>query len=268
MNFFIDIFYQPFLNILVVIYYGLRLVLGPEADMGMAVVIFTVVVRILMLPLTISGNRSEAERRRMEAEVEEIKLKFSADPVARNAHIKELMRSNKRVVISSTINLAIQTALALMLWRIFSWGLRGADFHFLYDFVPQPKEALNLTFLGKYDLTHPNPTLNALQSILIFVLEAEVGLFSPFPITRQDVMLMQFTLPVGSYIIFSQLPAGKKLFIITSLIFSIGFVTMRQVRYWWHSLQRRFVVSENSENSESRSIGDSENQKAGESSRA
>ncbi len=242
MEFFIDIFYQPFLNVLVVIYYGLRLVLGPEADMGLAVILFTVVVRILMLPLTFSANRSESERRKLEAEVEEIKQKFSADPVARNAHIKELMRSNKRVVVSSTANLVIQTALALMLWRIFSQGLLGADFHFLYDFVPQPKQALNLTFLGKYDLTHPNPTLNALQSILIFVLEAELGLFSPFPLTRRDVMLMQFTLPVGSYIIFSQLPAGKKLFIITSLIFSIGFVTLRQMRYWWHGLERRFKV--------------------------
>ena len=239
---FTQIVYQPFLNILVVIYYGLRMILGPEADMGIAVILFTVVVRILMMPLTISGNRSEAERRKLEAEVEEIKQKFSADPVARNAHIKTLMRSNKRVVISSTINLAIQTALALMLWRIFSKGLLVADFHFLYDFVPQPKGALNLTFLGKYDLTHPNPTLNALQSILIFVLEAEIGLFSPFPMTRQDVILMQLTLPVGSYIIFSQLPAGKKLFIITSLLFSIGYVTLRQMRYWWNGLAAKFKV--------------------------
>ena len=256
---FTQIVYQPFLNILVVIYYGLRMILGPEADMGIAVILFTVVVRILMMPLTISGNRSEAERRKLEAEVEEIKQKFSADPVARNAHIKTLMRSNKRVVISSTINLAIQTALALMLWRIFSKGLLGADFHFLYDFVPQPKGALNLTFLGKYDLTHPNPTLNALQSILIFVLEAEIGLFSPFPMTRQDVILMQLTLPVGSYIIFSQLPAGKKLFIITSLLFSIGYVTLRQMRYWWNGLtakirNQKSEIRNTSQNSEPDSL--------------
>ncbi len=252
MNFLIDIFYQPFLNVLVVIYYGLRLILGPEADMGIAVILFTVAVRILMLPLTISGSRSEAERRKLEQQVDEIKEKFSADPVARNAHIKKLIRTHQRVVVSTTVNLAIQTALALMLWRIFSQGLLGADFHFLYDFVPQPKEALNLTFLGKYDLTHPNATLNALQSILIFVLEAELGLFSPFPLTRRDVILMQLTLPAGSYIIFSQLPAGKKLFIITSLIFSIGFVTMRQMRYWWHGLAAKFKA----QRSESRVLED------------
>lgn len=241
---FTQLFYQPFLNLLVVLYYGLRFVMGPEADMGITVIIFTVVIRILMLPLTISGNRSEAERRRLEEQVKEIKLKYSADPVARDAHIKTLMRSNRRVVFSSALNLGIQTALALMLWRIFAKGLLGADFHLLYDFVPQPTEPFNLVFLGKYDLTHPNATLNALQSILIFVLEAEAGLFSPFPVTRQDVILMQFTLPVVSYIIFSQLPAGKKLFIITTLLFSIGYVTLRQIRFWWHSLMKKFEKKE------------------------
>ena len=239
MEFFIQIFYQPFLNILVVIYYGLKLVMGDQADMGIAVILFTIVVRILMLPLTVSGDRSEAERRRMEEEVDKIKKEFAADPVARDAHIKALMRSNKRVVVSSTINLVVQTVLALMLWRIFAQGLLGADFHLLYDFVPQPKAPFNLTLMGKYDLTHSNPTLNALQSILIFVMEAEAGLFSPFPITKQDIILMQLTLPIGSYIIFSQLPAGKKLFIITSLIFSILYITQRQIRFWWHSLTKK-----------------------------
>lgn len=239
MDLFTQLFYQPFLNILVTIYYGLKLVMGERADMGIAVILFTIVVRMLMLPLTISGNRSEAERKKLEEQVKEIKEKFSADPVARDAHIKMLMRSNKRVIISSTIDLSVQVILALMLWRIFSRGLLGEDFHLLYDFVPQPKEPFNLVFMGKYDLTHSNPTLNALQSMLIFVLEAEVGLFSPFPMTKQDIILMQLTLPIGSYIIFSQLPAGKKLFIMTSLIFSICYVTQKQLKFWWHGLTRK-----------------------------
>lgn len=241
MNLFIQIFYQPFLNILVAIYYGLKLVMGPEADMGIAVILFTIVIRILMLPLTISGDRSEAEKRRLEEQIGNMRETYATDPVARDANIKLLMKSNKRMVISSSINLGIQTMLALMLWRIFAKGLLGADFHLLYSVIPQPTEPLNLVFLGKYDLTHPNSTLNFLQSALIFILEAEAGLFSPFPVSKKEAMLLQFTLPVVSYIIFSQLPAGKKLFIITTLLFSIGYVTQRQLRFWWHGLTRRLV---------------------------
>lgn len=236
MNLFTQIFYQPFINLLVAIYYGLHFILGSNADMGMAVIIFTVAIRIFLLPLTISGNRTEAERYRLSGEVDELKKKFSADPVARDAHVKNLLRSNRKIVFMSGLNLVIQTIVALMLWRIFAKGLLGADFHLLYDFIPQPKEALNLTFLGQYDLTHPNATLNALQSILIFIFEAEASLFSLFPITRKEMILAQLTLPIGSYIIFSQLPAGKKLFIITTLIFSIGYTAFRQIKYWWYRL--------------------------------
>lgn len=253
-EFFIQIFYQPFLNLLVILYYGLNLVTGGNADMGVAVILFTIAIRILLLPLTISSSRSEDERRKLEKDIEEIKQKFSADPVAKNAHIKSLMRENKKAVVSSSVNLIIQTILALMLWRIFAHGLLGADFHLLYDFVPQPKEPFNLTFLGKYDLTHPNATLNALQSLFIFILEAEVGLFSPFPMTRHEMILMQFTLPVGSYIIFSQLPAGKKLFIITTLLFSIVYATQKQVRYWGHSLAYRFGGKKSSEPGQDQSL--------------
>lgn len=199
---------------------------------------FTVAIRIILLPLTISGDRTEAERYKLSGEVDELKKRFSADPVARDAHVKNLLRSNRKIVFLSGLNLVIQTIVALMLWRIFAKGLLGADFHFLYDFVPQPKETLNLTFMGQYDLTKPNPTLNVLQSILIFIFEIEASLFSLFPITRKEIILAQLTLPIGSYIIFSQLPAGKKLFIITTLIFSIGYTTFSQIKYWWYRLEK------------------------------
>ena len=170
--------------------------------MGIAVIIFTVAIRIILMPLTISGDRSEAERYRLSGEVEELKKKFSADPVARDAHVKNLLKANRKIVFVSGLNLAIQTIVALMLWRIFARGLLGEDLHLLYDFVPQPKEAFNLTFLGKYDLTHPNATFNALQSIVILIFEIVASLFSLVPITRKEMILAQFTLPVGSYIIF------------------------------------------------------------------
>ena len=44
--------------------------------MGIAVIIFTVAIRIILMPLTISGDRSEAERYRLSGEVEELKEIF------------------------------------------------------------------------------------------------------------------------------------------------------------------------------------------------
>ena len=123
-----------------------------------------------------------------------------------------------------------------MLWRIFAKGLPGADLHLLYDFMPDVPQPYNLNFLGLYDLTHPNLKLNLLQSVVIFAVEALTLLSSPFPVTRGEVIRLQFVLPLTSFLIFSQLPAGKKLFVITTLLFSFCFKLLRLIRHFLASL--------------------------------
>lgn len=216
--------YQPFLNLLVGIYYFLQQIPEPpHADMGVAVIIFTLALRFLLLPLTLASQRSEAERRRIEAKVKQLQHDLHSDPVRLNQEIKKLFRTNPRMVISATLDLTIQVIIALMLWRIFAKGLLGADLHLLYDFLADVPQPYNLKFLDVYDLTHPNLKLNLFQSLTIFAVEALNLLTSPFPVTRGEVIRLQFILPLTSFLIFSQLPAGKKLFIITTLLFSFCF---------------------------------------------
>lgn len=230
--------YQPFFNILVGIYWLLGRISPELADMGIAVIIFAIIVRVLTFPLTIASERSEEEKREIVEKFETLKRTFSSDPIRLKGEVKKLLRGNKRIVISTYINLTIQLLIILMLYRIFTTGLDGRDFHLLYDFMPNVRE-VNLTFLGKYDLSHTNPTLNLLQSLMILIVELLSALRSPFKLTRKDVALTQLILPIGSYIIFMALPAGKKLFIITSLAFSAVYSTFRIVQGWGRSLSAR-----------------------------
>ena len=213
--------YKPFLNLLVGIYYLLQQIPNlPHADMGVAVIIFTLALRFILLPITLASQRSAAERRLLEAKVKQLKHDLRSDPVHLNQEIKKLFRDKPRMVISAALDLTIQVIIALMLWRIFAKGLLGADLHLLYDFMPDIPQPYNLKFLDVYDLTHPNLKLNLIQSLAIFGVEALNLLTSPFPVTRGEVIKLQFILPVTSFLIFSLLPAGKKLFIITTLTFT------------------------------------------------
>ena len=72
-----------------------------------------------------------------------------------------------------------------------------------------------------------------MQSALIFIYETLSSLTSPFPTSRREVIRLQLTLPLISFLIFMNLPAGKKLFVITTLIFSIILTSIKYV-------QRRF----------------------------
>lgn len=226
---FTTLIYQPFLNILVFFYWMLG-VLG-TADMGVAVIMLTLVIRGLMLPISLASQRSEKERRAISEEVKRIHEEHTDDPVMLKKQTKEVFRSNSRIVISEMVSLVIQVVIALMLWRIFETGLKGQDLHLIYPFMPEVKTPFNLVFLDRFDLTHTSFLLNLLQSLMIFIVETLSILTSPYPTSRGEVVRLQLTLPIVSFLIFMRLPAGKKLFVITTLMVSAVLILTRYIRY-------------------------------------
>lgn len=232
--------YQPFFNILVGLYEILGRISPELSDMGIAVIIFSIIIQLILLPLRFAGERSEEEKLKIVERVNEVKRLYAHEPIRLRNEIKLIMQSNIKSVLATITNLLIGLAIIIMLYRIFTTGLEGADFHLLYDFVPVP-DHINLMFLGKYDLSHTNATLNVLQSVMIFIVEVLVALRSPFPISRKDKALLQIVLPLGSFIIFMFLPSGKKVFMITTLAFSAIYHAIKLLQEWGAKMMTRFT---------------------------
>ena len=237
---FITYIYQPFFNVLVGIYWLLGRVTDTP-DMGIAVIIFALIVRFVLLPLNLAGQRTAKERDLLVARLKAIKHDHAHDPIRQRSEEKRLFRSSPGAVIAETLNIFIQLIIILMLYRIFKTGLEGADLHLLYPFMPAVSLPINLMFLGKYDLSVTNSFLNLLQSLAILVLESLSLLFSDKPVSRREFLSLVIFFPVVSYLVFMFLPAGKKVFIITTLSFSIVFVLVKQLVFWYHELIKRLT---------------------------
>lgn len=222
--------YQPFFNILVGLYWFIGKAFGTP-DMGVAVILFSLVVRLILLPLDFAGDRSAKEKKTISEKIKEIQKTLKHDPVKQKIEIKKVMRSNPGAVLSEMVMIVVQLIIILMLYRIFTTGLEGADLHLLYGFMPKIDTPINLMFLGTFDLSRTNYTLNFVQSFLIFVIEALHMLFSPDPTSRRDFLSLAIFFPIVAFLIFMFLPAGKKLFIITSLLFSIAVILIKQIIY-------------------------------------
>lgn len=227
---FITFVYQPFLNILVGFYWLLGYVTDGNPDMGIAVILLTLLIRFILLPISLSGHRSEHERREIAQKVREVEELFAAEPIRKEAEKKKILKKSRRVIIGELASLSIQVTVALMLWKMFKTGLPGEDLHLIYPFMPEIEQPFNLVFLGKFDLSHTSLFLNLLQSVLIFVLETISLYTSPYYVSREEVVRMQLVLPVVSFLIFMAMPAGKKLFVITTLIVSIIITSIRAIR--------------------------------------
>lgn len=224
---FVTLLYQPLFNIMIG-FYWLTEMFG-IASMGIAVILLALAVRGLLLPVSLASDRSEAERRKISQAVSELHTKYASQPVVLEQKKKKLLRQNKRVLFGEMFTLIIQVIVALMLWRMFRTGLTGQDVHLIYPFMPQVTEPFNLVFQGKYDLTQPSLLFNAIQALLLFVLETVSIYTSPYKVARKDVVRMQLVLPILSFILFIRMPAGKLLFIIITLLISIALTIAKAV---------------------------------------
>ena len=171
LDLFVTVIYQPFLNILVGFYWILGLFTDGKPDMGIAVILLTILIRLLLLPISLSGDRSEDERREISKKILEIEEVYASEPIKREKERKKVIKKSRKVMFGEIFNLFIQVSIALMLWKMFDTGLPGEDIHLIYPFMPKFDLPFNLVFLGKYDLSHTNFTLNFIQTILIFILE-------------------------------------------------------------------------------------------------
>jgi len=239
-NLFTLVIYQPFFNLLVFIYWLLGV--GPaDPDMGVAVIILTLIIRFLMLPLSLAGSKREPERREIEAKVKEVEEMYIDEPIKQKKAIKQVIRKSQTIIWSELVSLGIQIIIILMLYRIFTTGLEGQDFHLLYSFMPELETPFNLLFLNRIDLSQTSFILNFIQSGMIFLFETIAALTSPYPHTRAEVIRLQLTLPLISFFIFMFMPAGKKLFVITALAFSMVVMIFKYVR------QRFFAYAQEKE---------------------
>lgn len=241
---FTTLIYQPFFNVLVFFYWILEKVTGGNADMGIAVIFLTILIRLLMLPLSFAGMRTEKERREIAEQIANLEKTHGAEPVVFQQEKKKVFKTNKRIIIAEVVNFFIQLIIALMLWRIFAKGLTGDDIHLIYSFMPDVEHNFNLMFLGKFDLTHTSIVLNLIQSVLIFVLETLVAYTSSYSTSRKEVVRSQLVLPVVSFLIFMTLPAGKKLFVITTLSFSILITFIRAVQVRFEEYKAKIAAKE------------------------
>ena len=238
MDFFTTYIYAPFFNILIGLYWIVGQLFA-QPDMGIAMIFFAIAVRIILLPVDLAGERSDEEKFKISEKIKQLKKELSSDPVKFKEESKKIMRQSPGAIFSEIVNVIIQVIIIVMLYRIFTTGLEGEDLHLIYSWMPKIDEPINLLFLGKYDLSKTNYTLNIIQSLMVALNEFVLLYFSPNKPSRKDFISLVIIFPVVCFFVFLFLPAGKKVYIITSLLFTVVVQIFRQVVYLLYSFNKK-----------------------------
>src|SRR3989344_4800315 len=158
--FFSTFFYKPILNALIFLTAAL-----PGHDLGLAVILLTVIIRALMFPMTHKMLKTQNAMKIIEPEVK----KIYADKKNKEDQAKALMELYKKHGInplSGFFILLIQLPILFAMYQVFLYGLPfpAGD---VYSFLKIP-ENINTIFLGFISLTSANIGLAALAALSQF----------------------------------------------------------------------------------------------------
>jgi YidC/Oxa1 family membrane protein insertase len=163
--------YNPLVNIL-----ALLVALIPGENLGLAIILLTIVVKIILLPLSKKTMEGQAKQKLLQPEID--KIKKSGKSKEEQARLTfDLYKKHKANPFSGCLVILIQLPIIFALYRVFYKGL-NFDPEALYSWVQKPND-LNTLFLG-IDISL---TKNYLLAILAGASQFVQARFMPVPKT-------------------------------------------------------------------------------------
>jgi len=218
--------YQPFLNFLVFLYNTL-----PSHDLGLAIIILTIIIRLILWPLSQQAVKSQKALQDLQPKIKAIQEKYKGDRQKMTMATMELYRQSKINPFSSFLPILIQLPILIAVYQVFWKGLKATEFS-LYPFIHNPG-ALNAVAFGFLNLAKPNVLLAFITGIIQYWQTKMLSQRRPAPqFVKKDgakdesimaIMNKQMTvmMPIFTVFIGLTLPSGLMLYWLVGLVLTI-----------------------------------------------
>ena len=137
----------------------------PWIDVGIAVILFTIIIRLVLFPLSKNALLTQVRMKAVEPEANKIKAEYANNRQLQGVKIMELYKSKSIKPFSGVLLLIIQLPILLALISIFYKITPTVDSTILYSFIHIPDAK---PFLLGLDLTKPNIVLSLVTAIIQF----------------------------------------------------------------------------------------------------
>lgn len=217
---------RPLFNLLVLIAHVV-----PAQDLGIAIILLTLLTRVVFYPLAQKGLRSQTVLQNLQPRIKELQRLHKDNRAEQSKAVMALYRENKVSPFASIVPMLIQLPILFALYRVFLNGLDAGALSDLYSFVTPP-QGVNTVFLGILDLTRPSPVLAVLagafqflQSWLTFAHNKQgnagaAGGTKPSGIQKMLGRQMLYVMPFFTIVIALRFPAGLALYWAVTTLFS------------------------------------------------
>ena len=223
-----NVFYEPLYNGLI-----LFLNITPWYSVGLAVVFFTCLIKILMFPLSQKSIQTQFEMKKIEPELNDIKEKYKDNKQVQAEKVMQLYKDKGLNPFAGIFPMLIQLPILIALYLVFlNGGLPEIDQNSIYSFTKIPS-TINMDFFG-ISVTDKSIFFAFLVAIAQFLQmqivmpkakkkdnKSNIPNFSD-ELAKSMNMQMKYVMPVIMFFIAKSFPLVVSLYLITSSIFAIG----------------------------------------------
>lgn len=223
-----ELLYKPLFNLLVFFYNVV-----PGHDFGIAIILVTLLIRIVFFPLSKKGIKSRKALEELQPKIKELKKKCK-DKEEQARETMKLYKEHKVNPASGCLPILIQLPIFIALYRLFinisEMITNNGQLEGIYSFITNPG-TINPMFLGLVNLAVPNIFLAILAGVLQFVQgklmmkTSTTGTQSPgqkMDIQQTMGRQMTYFMPLIIVFISLKLPAGLPLYWAVTTLFGIG----------------------------------------------
>lgn len=204
----------------------------PGGNIGVAVIVFTILVKLILFPLSKGSVITQLKMKQLEPEMAKLRNKYKDNPQEQGRKLLEFYRVNNLNPFAGILLLLIQLPIILALAFIFfKGGLPVVNTNILYSFIDVPS-TVSTNFLGFIDVSVRNVILCVIAGLTqFFQVQFSVPAYKPIegqaPSFKDDLarsmnVQMRYVLPVIVFFISLGVSGAVALYWITSNIFVIA----------------------------------------------
>lgn len=177
---------------------------GIVGNWGVAIIILTFIVRLVLLPLNIISYKSMRKMQELQPIIKEVRAKYKDEPQRMNKEVMALMKENKANPMAGCLPMFLQFPIFIALYRVLGMSIE------LYQ-VPF---AFWITDLSLKDDLYILPILMGIAMFFQMKLTPSVG-----DATQKKIMMF---MPVMFTFFMINLPSGLNLYMFTTTLFGVA----------------------------------------------
>ena len=171
-------------------------------NFGVSIIIVTILIKIMLLPLTLKQDKSMKEMKKLQPELEKIKEKYANDKQMLNIKTMELYKEHKVNPLGGCLPLLLQLPILFALFGVLRNGIIPKDSSFLWL---------------KLSVPDPFYVLPVLNGAVSFFQQKLMGSADSNPQMKN----MMYIFPIMMIMFSVKMPSGLQLYWLTSSILAV-----------------------------------------------